>query len=89
LPQDLKRIWKLAIVCLLIAGSAMVAYRGADNLQRARTRLGVVISANQVILEANQRLSQKVKQLHGGGKALEQACRQEMNLIREDEIIYQ
>lgn len=79
--------WPLLLVAGLLLGSATV-YQGAVNLEGIREDLAQVKAMNQRLDRENRALYRKVQQLRSNPRAVEQAARLKMGLVRSDEVIY-
>lgn len=54
-----------------------------------KARLEQIQNTNQMLAEKNRLLYQNVIRLRNNPQALEKACRDEMNMVRPGEVVYQ
>jgi cell division protein FtsB len=71
------------MLCLLFA------YRGASHLAGLRAELEDINQQNLSLDLDNRNLYRQVQRLRDDPQAMEQACREELGLLRPDEIVYQ
>lgn len=69
-------------ICLLFA------YRGTAQLSSLRAELTEINEQNLHLDLANRDLYRRVQRLRDDPQAIEQACREELGLLRADEIVY-
>ena len=81
-------VWK-SVAALIVLACAALAYQGVSNLVSAKSRLAELRAANQKLADESRVLYRKVTRLRSDPRAVEQACRSKMGLVRPDEVVYQ
>ena len=66
----------------------LFAYRGTAQLAYLRAQLTEINEQNLSLDLANRDLYRQVQRLRDDPAAIEQACREELGLLRADEIVY-
>lgn len=86
--NERKNIWWPAILLTVIVICGVTLYRGFTNFNKVQDELAQVRQTNQRLDAENRALYRKVQRLRSDAKAQERAVRQEMGLVRADELVY-
>ena len=84
-----RNTWWMVLVASVLAVCAFAVYRGSSQLIQVQEELAQVRKTNQNLDQENRTLYRQVQRLRNDNQALEKVCRQEMNLVRPDEVVYQ
>ncbi|UCG13074.1 MAG: septum formation initiator family protein [Deltaproteobacteria bacterium] len=87
-----KRSWYLLLLPLLIVVSLLVLVwspRGLLDLRQLQLEYQQLIEKNRTLEEENHLLYEEIDRLANDPSALENLARQELGLVREDELIFQ
>ncbi|KIX12179.1 FtsB family cell division protein [Dethiosulfatarculus sandiegensis] len=82
-------IWWPILVFGVLIFSGVAVFRGAQEYLEVKARLKQIQQTNQMLAEKNRLLYQNVIRLRNNPQALEKACRDEMNMVRPGEVVYQ
>ena len=82
------KIWWPAILLTVIVICGVTLYRGFTNFNKVQDELAQVRQTNQRLDSENRALYRKVQRLRSDAKAQERTVRQEMGLVRANELIY-
>lgn len=83
-----RNIWWSAILLTVIVVCGVTLYRGFTNFNKVQGELAQIRQTNQRLDAENRALYRKVQRLRSDAKAQERAVRQEMGLVRADELVY-
>jgi cell division protein FtsB len=86
--NERKNIWWPAILLTVMVICGVTLYRGFTNFNKVQDELAQVRQTNQRLDAENRALYRKVQRLRSDTKAQERAARQEMGLVRADELVY-
>lgn len=81
-------IWWPAILLAVTVICGITLYRGFSNFNKVQDEISQVRQTNQRLDAENRALYRRVLRLRGDAKAQESAARQEMGLVRADELVY-
>ncbi len=84
-----RNLWGLLLLCAIFAISGLGIYQGVENIRQAEGQLGMVLQTNHALDKENRVLYRSIQNLKQDRQALERLCRNELNLVRADEVIYQ
>lgn len=79
--------WPLLVAAVLMV-CALAVYKGIGQLSQAQAELDRIQTTNLVLRDKNQALYGQVERLRSDDRALEKTIRQEMGMVRQDEVIY-
>ena len=83
----MRRLWVLLLAGVLaICGLAVGS--GVDNIRTARAQLEMVRQTNLTLDRENRAMYRTVQNLKQDNVAIERLCRNELGLVRANEIIY-
>lgn len=82
-------LWWSAILLTVIVICGVTLYRGFTNFNKVQDELTLVRETNQRLDAENRALYRKVQRLRSDARTQERAVRQEMGLVRADELVYQ
>ena len=81
-------IWWPAILLVVAMICGVTLYRGFAGFTKVQDEISLVRQTNQRLDAENRALYRRVLRLRGDAKAQEGAVRQEMGLVRADELVY-
>ena len=68
--------------------SALGFIMGADNIRQAEAQLDAIYQTNYNIDRENRAMYKLAKNLRQDRAAMERLCRQELGVVRPDEVVY-
>lgn len=88
-----KKIWKIPLIVFLFSLPVIVLLgyigdRGLIRLYNAETERQAYIEKIRSLIKENEELLQEVQRLRNDMKHIESVARKELNLIKQNEIIY-
>ena len=90
--SEKKISWKIPIIalCFLVGVAAWLGFgeRGLVHLYRKEIERQACLDRIRQLAEANQRLLDEVQRLRTDMKYVESVARKQLNLVRENEVIY-
>ncbi len=81
-------LWWPVILLAVALVCGFTLYRGFANFNKVQAELSQVRQTNQRLDAENRALYRKVLRLRGDARAQERAARQDMGLVRPDEVVY-
>lgn len=84
---------RLGLAAVLAAGLGFLPYRTASpgGIRRVldlKRELGVIIDDNRALAAENERLLKQIGRLRAGRRAIERVARDDLGLVRSDDLVF-
>ena len=81
--------WWWALLLVLLLGFALFGDKGVLRLVKAYHQKQELQAQVEQLQQENRRLQQEIEALKNDPQTIERLARQELGMVREDEIVYQ
>lgn len=84
----LRYLWGTGLLSAVLLIAGLGVYQGVENIRQAEAQLMDVQQANHAMDKENRALYRTIQNLRQDRAAIERLCRNELGLVRNNEVIY-